>query len=65
MCPEFTGAAGKVGGYNAFYVDIGEGAFKLDGKWRTSIITDPPTGPATAPFRTREGTHGQGLEVPA
>ncbi|MDE2977509.1 MAG: hypothetical protein OXU63_08305, partial [Acidobacteriota bacterium] len=25
--PEFTGAAGKVGGYNAFFVDIGTGAF--------------------------------------
>ncbi len=42
--PEFTGAAGKVGGYNAFYVDIGENTFTLDGKHRTSIITDPPNG---------------------
>ena len=42
--PEFTGAAGKVGGYNAFFVDIGTGAFQLDGRYRTSIITDPPDG---------------------
>ena len=39
--PEFTGAAGKVGGYNAGFVDIGDSAFQLDGKWRTSIITEP------------------------
>ena len=42
--PEFSGAAGGVGGYNAFYVDIGESAFKLDGEYRTSIIVDPPNG---------------------
>ncbi len=42
--PEFTGAAGKVGGYNAFFVDIGEGTFKLDGEWRTSILTSPANG---------------------
>ena len=38
------GAAGNVGGYNTLWVDRGSGNFKLDGKWRTSIITDPPTG---------------------
>lgn len=42
--PEFSGAAGKVGGYNAFYVDIGESNFKLDGEYRTSIITQPANG---------------------
>ena len=42
--PEFTGAAGKVGGYNAFFVDIGDGTFQLDGKYRTSIITEPANG---------------------
>ena len=49
--PEFSGAAGGVGGYNAFYVDIGTSAFKLDGQYRTSIITDPPNGqmPAFTP----------------
>jgi hypothetical protein len=42
--PELTGAGGKVGGYNAFYIDIGESAFKIDGKYRTSILIDPPNG---------------------
>jgi hypothetical protein len=42
--PEFNGAAGRVGGYNAFYVDLGDSTFTLDGKFRTSIITDPPNG---------------------
>ena len=42
--PEFSGAAGGVGGYNAFYVDIGESNFKLDGEYRTSIITSPANG---------------------
>lgn len=42
--PEFEGAAGGVGGYNAFYVDIGESNFMLDGQFRTSIITQPATG---------------------
>ena len=42
--PEFSGAAGGVGGYNAFYVDIGESNFKLDGKYRTSILTQPENG---------------------
>ena len=38
------GAAGNVGGYNSLWVDNGTGAFKIDGKWRTSIITDPKNG---------------------
>ncbi len=42
--PEFSGAAGKVGGYNAFYVDIGESNFQLDGQYRTSIIPQPANG---------------------
>ncbi|MDE0272759.1 MAG: hypothetical protein OXP11_16325 [Gammaproteobacteria bacterium] len=42
--PEFEGAAGGVGGYNAFFVDVGNSSFKLDGAWRTSIIVDPPNG---------------------
>jgi hypothetical protein len=41
---EFSGAAGGVGGYNAFYVDIGESNFKLDGLYHTSIITQPANG---------------------
>ena len=39
-----SGAAGNVGGYNAFWIDRGTGGFKIDGKWRTSIITDPENG---------------------
>ena len=54
--PEFAGAAGGVGGYNAFYVDIGESNFKVDGKYRTSIITSPDNGklpPMSADGRAR------------
>src|SRR5262245_15527918 len=39
-----TGPAGNVGGYNTLWIDIGTGAFKIDGQWRTSIIVDPPNG---------------------
>jgi hypothetical protein len=35
---------GNVGGYNYFWLDPGAGAIRLDGKWRTSILTDPPNG---------------------
>jgi hypothetical protein len=48
-----TGAAGNVGGYNTVWVDNGAGAFKIDGKWRTSIIIDPPNG--RMPELTAEG----------
>lgn len=39
-----TGAAGNVGGYNAFWVDNGDSVVQVDGKFRTSIIIDPPDG---------------------
>lgn len=39
-----VGAAGNVGGYNAFWIDEGEGAFRINGEFRTSIITDPGNG---------------------
>jgi hypothetical protein len=39
-----TGAAGNVGGYNAFWIDAGDGAFRVDGEFRTSIMTDPANG---------------------
>jgi hypothetical protein len=42
--PELNGAAGEVGGYNAFFVDLGDSNFKIDNKWRTSIITEPENG---------------------
>jgi len=39
-----AGAAGNVGGYNTFWVDNGNSVVEVDGKFRTSIITDPPNG---------------------
>jgi hypothetical protein len=38
------GASGNVGGYNAFWIDRGDATFEIDGKFRTSIIVDPPNG---------------------
>jgi hypothetical protein len=38
------GAAGNVGGYNAFWIDRGTDALLVDGKFRTSVIVDPPNG---------------------
>ena len=45
------GAAGNVGGYNTFWIDRGDEVFTIDGKFRTSIITDPENGrrPALTP----------------
>jgi hypothetical protein len=51
-----VGAAGNVGGYNDFWIARGDDAFRLDGKWRTSIVVDPPDGqlpPLTAEARAR------------
>jgi hypothetical protein len=39
-----AGAAGNVGGYNTFWIDNGETAIKVDGNFRTSIITRPENG---------------------
>ena len=39
-----SGAAGNVGGYNTFWIDRGTDALEVDGKFRTSIIIDPPNG---------------------
>ncbi len=44
-----TAGAGGVGGYNAFWIDPGTEAFEIDGKFRTSIIYDPPNGRQPAP----------------
>ena len=38
------GAAGNVGGYNDFWLDYGSGSIVLDGKFRTSLVFDPPNG---------------------
>ncbi len=42
-----------VGGYNLFWLDRGTSAFKVDGKYRTSVLTDPPNG--RLPARTEAG----------
>ena len=42
--PGLEVASGGSGGYNAFYMDPGDNVIRIDGKWRTSIITDPPNG---------------------
>ena len=39
-----AGAAGNVGGYNAFWIDNGNDSFAVDGKFRTSILTHPENG---------------------
>ncbi|MEE2778777.1 MAG: hypothetical protein VYE73_18695 [Acidobacteriota bacterium] len=38
------GGAGNVGGYNNFWTDRGTDVFSVDGKFRTSILVDPPNG---------------------
>ena len=50
--------AGNVGGYNFFWVDRGSEAFSIDGKFRTSILTDPANGrrPAMQPEALEELT---------
>lgn len=45
--------AGGVGGYNAFWVDPGSFVSEVDGKFRTSIIYDPPNG--RRPAMTNKG----------
>ncbi len=47
------GASGNVGGYNSFWIDRGDGAFQIDGEWRTSILIDPPDGRYPAPSAER------------
>ncbi len=39
-----TGGGGGTGGYNAFWIDRGDGLVEINGKVRTSIIYDPPNG---------------------
>ena len=54
--PAVERASGGSGGYNGFYMDKGDTALKIDGKWRTSILVEPSTGqmPAmTAEARAR------------
>ena len=48
--------AGNVGGYNSFWVDPGSDVVAIDGKYRTSIVYDPPNGrrPAMTPKAMRK-----------
>jgi hypothetical protein len=52
-----TGAAGNVGGYNNFWIDPGERIARVNGEYRSSIITDPPDG--RVPALTDEGRRRQ------
>ncbi len=52
-----TGAAGGVGGYNAFWIDRGDAFTVINGQARTSIVVDPPNGrvpPLTLAARQRQ-----------
>ena len=63
--PSLIGAAGGVGGYNAFYLDPGENTFMIDGKYRTSIMTDPPDGrfpPLTPAGRAQAAAASAGFQ---
>jgi hypothetical protein len=35
---------GEVGSYNQFWLEQGDSVMRVDGKFRTSIVTDPPNG---------------------
>ncbi|MBS0334572.1 MAG: hypothetical protein JSS35_17525, partial [Proteobacteria bacterium] len=39
--PEFAAAGGDVGGYNAFWLDPGAHLMRVNGQYRTSLITTP------------------------
>ena len=55
-------AGASVGGYNYFYMDRGTSAVKVGGRYRTSLIVDPPNGrfpPLTERGKARrEGVYG-------
>ena len=51
------GAAGNVGGYNAFWIDDGDSVNMVNGKLRTSIMSTPGNG--RFPKRTAEGQKRQ------
>ena len=48
-----TRFAGNVGGYNSFWLDRGTSPIRVNGRWRTSILTDPNNG--RYPPMTEEG----------
>ena len=45
-------SGGKIGGYNMFWLDVGESAANINGRFRTSILTSPGDGriPAMTEF---------------
>ena len=49
--PAVEGASGGSGGYNGFFMDKGDHALQIDGKFRTSILVEPSDGrmPAMTP----------------
>ena len=49
-----TGAAGGVGGYNAFLIDSGKAFTIIDGRTRRSSILDRRVSALTAPARARQ-----------
>lgn len=51
--------AGAVGGYNSFWIDDGESVVMVDGKFRTSILTEPANG--RRPSRTPEAARRLGM----
>ncbi len=51
---------GNVGGYNYFFMDRGTAAVTVDGKYRTSLLVDPPNG-RYPPLTERGKTRRQGL----
>ncbi len=56
------GAAGEVGGYNAFWIDRGNASIAIDGEYRTSILVDPKNGrlpPMTAAGEKRRAAQRQ------
>ena len=61
-----TGSAGNVGGYNSFWIDRGNGAFKIDGRWRASIITKPSNGrlPSLTPEARKRAEAREALSHP-
>ena len=48
-----AGGTGGTGGYNTFWLDAGDAVSEIDGKFRTSVVYDPPNG--RQPPRTEAG----------
>jgi hypothetical protein len=61
-----SSGAGSVGGYNNAYVDRGDGVMVVDGKFRTSIITEPDNGrmPGFTPATLQRLAARRGMRQP-